>query len=155
MWWKIRICNNCCKCLIEVGFSDGHLSDLPNKEASSKKMFDDIEQFLETKDFEGVDLNIYDGIVTRYFHDCIERNKPIDELGKSAVNRLFSNLPEGMSHKYTMLYKTQLLRASRDRDDIFELIPKASIESYETYLFNPDLKKNGKIVKGKFSSKNC
>ena len=122
------------------------ISDLPNKEASSKKMFDDIEQFLETKDFEGVDLNIYDGIVTRYFHDCIERNKPIDELGKSAVNRLFSNLPEGMSHKDTMLYKTQLLRASRDRDDIFELIPKASIESYETYLFNPDLKKNGKIV---------
>ena len=52
-----------------------------------------------------------------------------------------------MSHKDTMLYKTQLLRASRDRDDIFELIPKASIESYETYLFNPDLKKNGKIVK--------
>ena len=46
MWWKIRICNNCCKCLIEVGFSDGHLSDLPNKDLIFKERPNNIGLYL-------------------------------------------------------------------------------------------------------------
>ncbi len=142
----------------EIGFSKildltrvigkvARISTSPNKKELIEKMTLDIENFLQTDDLLAKeDIDIYDGIATRYFYTCIEENKDIGDLGKKVVTTLFSHLPKDKLPKETMLYKLQLVRGSRTRDDIFEVTPKDPIEKYEEILFNPKLQSNGKIA---------
>lgn len=127
------------------------MANVSNKDEAKEKVGADIEKFLSAdgllnENSSKEDIDIYDGIATRYFFSCIENNKDIGDLGKKVATTLFDHIPENMSYKDTMLYKLQLLRGSRTRDDIFEITPKDSIEKYEEILFNPKLQSNGKIA---------
>jgi len=127
-----------------------NFSTVSNKKEIQEKIFADIKNFLETEEFlndssSKEDIDIYDGIATAYFDYCIQNDFEIENLGKRVAANLFSNLPKTELPKDTVLYSTALMYGSQFRDDIFEIMPKKSIEEYQEKLANIKRKEDGTI----------
>lgn len=126
-------------------------SNAPNKDEEAKKIEEDVETFLKDPNMLGENptqeqIDIYDGLLTKYLYTAIETEKLVGEIGKEATTRLFSSLPEGKKHWQTMAYKLQISRKMQDREDLVNLIPKLPIEEYRESLENPQVNAAGEIV---------
>lgn len=131
-------------------------SNASNKEEVTQKINDEVEKALKDSSILGEEptqeqIDILDGIATRYLYNCIDKGTPVDDFARDAITDMFSKLPEGVSHRSTITYKLQILRAMSDRNDIGSLIPKKSIEEYRKVLSNPRYNSFGKVaVLGEF-----
>ena len=98
-------------------------SNASNKEDSLKKLREEVEAALQNHEFLGESptkeqLDIFDGILTRYLYEAIDRGIPVNNIAKDAATYLFSNMPDGMNHRHTLAYQLQILRVMSDREDI-------------------------------------
>ena len=126
-------------------------SNASNKEDSLKKLREEVEAALQNHEFLGESptkeqLDIYDGILTRYLYEAIDRGIPVNNIAKDAATYLFSNMPDGMNHRHTLAYQLQILRVMSDREDIGDLIPKLTKEEYREALSNPHVLKSGRLA---------